>query len=160
MELSPGIDWQTPDAAVRVLLDAAAAARHRAYAPYSRYCVGAALRLADGILVSGCNVENASYGLSICAERAAVATAIGAGLLVPPPHGVDSAPAPGAGNSNVIHAIAIVAIGPLLPLPCGACLQVLAEFAQPDCAVWCGTLDGLTQQYTLADLLPQAFRLA
>jgi cytidine deaminase len=157
MEQSTGIDWQVADPAVRVLLDAAVAARLRAYAPYSRYCVGAALRLDGGILVTGCNVENASYGLSICAERSAIARAIGDGLLMPASTVTlaTSIAAPDAG----LRAVAVVAVGPLLPLPCGACLQVLAEFALATCAVWCGTLDGLAQQYTLAELLPQAFRL-
>jgi homotetrameric cytidine deaminase len=160
MEAYAGVDWQAGESSVRVMLDAAAAVRQRAYAPYSRYCVGATLRLSDGLLISGCNVENASYGLSICAERAAVASAIGQGLLLPVAHGPDVRPEPSAGSRSGIHAVAIVAAGPLLPLPCGACLQVLAEFAMPDCAVWCATLDGLVQHHALSDLLPQAFRLA
>ncbi len=111
------------------LLEAARRARTHAHAPYSGYAVGAAVQTEDGIF-SGCNVENASYGLSLCAERAAVAAAV-------------------------------AAAGEALPYPCGACRQVLAEFAAPDTPVY---LDGVAPggtpfTSTLGALLPHAFAL-
>ncbi|MCA9754065.1 MAG: cytidine deaminase, partial [Gemmatimonadetes bacterium] len=96
------------------LLEAARAAARAAYAPYSRYPVGAAVLTAFGEIVSGCNVENASYGLSMCAERTAVFAARARGL-------VDGSTAP-------LRAVAIHAPNGPAPSPCGACRQVLAEF--------------------------------
>ncbi|HMO85671.1 MAG TPA: cytidine deaminase [Lacipirellulaceae bacterium] len=89
------------------LVEAALAARDAAYAPYSRFRVGAAVRTADGGVFAGCNVENASYGLTICAERSAVCAAVAAG-------------------APRIVAVAVAASGGASP--CGACRQVLAEF--------------------------------
>jgi cytidine deaminase len=110
----------------------------RAYVPYSNFPVGAALITDDGTVVTGCNVENASFGLTCCAERTAVFTAAAAGHLV-------------------IRAIAVTA--PRVPTvtPCGACRQVLNEFkpADADLLVF---LDGPDQRVVpLADLLPAAF---
>jgi cytidine deaminase len=125
------------------LLQAAAAAAHQAYAPYSSYPVGAALRCADGALFTGCNVENASYSLTTCAERTAVFTAVAAGR-------------------RAFDALAIVAPGDRPPYPCGACRQVLAEFCPGDLPVFiapAGRLDDV-QSIALRDLLPYAFRLA
>lgn len=123
------------------LLEAARRARTHAHAPYSGYAVGAAVQTEDGIF-SGCNVENASYGLSLCAERAAVAAAVQAGR-------------------RRILAVAVAAAGEALPYPCGACRQVLAEFADPDTPVY---LDGVAPggtpfTSTLGALLPHAFAL-
>ena len=121
------------------LLAAARAARRQAYAPYSKFRVGAALLTADGKIVTGCNVENASYGLTICAERVAVTKAISDG-------------------HRKFQALAIAAPSPL-PTPCGACRQVLAEFG--DLVVVCADSRrrATAQFYRLEELLPAAFRL-
>ncbi|MCX7993736.1 MAG: cytidine deaminase [Fimbriimonadales bacterium] len=122
------------------LTQAARAARAHAYAPYSNYAVGAAVRTEDGRIFTGCNIENASYGLSICAERVAVFNAIAAGAR---------------------QIVAVAVCTPDGAAPCGACRQVLAEFA-PDlnaCTVWVVRPDEVVARYTLAELLPQAFRL-
>jgi cytidine deaminase len=124
------------------LLKAAARAARNAYAPYSHFHVGAAIISEDGRVFSGCNIENASYGLTICAERNAIAAAISAGV-------------------RRISAIAIVADGTTPAFPCGACRQVLAEFAPDDTPVHIGVLKRQAPPHTtrLGDLLPNAFRL-
>lgn len=118
------------------LSQAAWAAIEYAYAPYSRYAVGAALLGADGNLYTGCNVENASYGLSICAERVALTKAVSQGC-------------------QRFTALYIVARGDT-PWPCGACRQVLSEFA-PDMPVTVQAQGGEPQTMTMRELLPQAF---
>lgn len=95
-----------------VLVEAAWLARENAYAPYSNFAVGAALLAKDGRIFSGCNVENISYGLTNCAERVAVGTAISAGV-------------------REFLAVAVVADTSVAISPCGACRQVLAEFRVP-----------------------------
>jgi cytidine deaminase len=126
---------RTGDAAA--LARAARAARRRAYAPYSRFRVGAAVQ-AGGEIHSGCNIENASYGLTVCAERVAVATAVAAG-------------------ARRIDGIA-VATGTDEPTPpCGMCLQTLAEFAGPELPVRLVGARGGTVDTTLGELLPRAF---
>ncbi len=126
------------------LLSAALAARNNAYAPYSGFQVGAAVELADGRFFSGVNVENCSYGLTVCAERHAVAAAVSAGM-----------------KPGEIVRVAIVAEAPALTPPCGACRQVLAEFAAAEARVLLYNLrDASTQDLALADLLPHAFRPA
>lgn len=128
-----------PDETAERLLLAARDAATRAYAPYSRFPVGAAALLDDGSIVQGANIENASFGLTCCAERVACFTAAAAGI-------------------RTIVAIAVTA--PRVPsvTPCGACRQVLNEFkpAETDLVV---VLDGPTgpRQIPLAQLLPQAF---
>jgi cytidine deaminase len=117
------------------LIAAAAAVRERAYAPYSRFLVGAALRTADGTIFGGCNVENASYGLTICAERNAIAQAIAAG-------------------ARDFTAVAVVSANGVTP--CGACRQVLVEFG-PDMTVIVADTRGRRRIYTLAELLLDAF---
>jgi homotetrameric cytidine deaminase len=129
----------------------AAAAQKNAYAPYSGFSVGAALRTTTGQLVTAANVENASYGLTICAERAAVARAVAQGLL--PRTGPQTTPdAPPR-----IAAIAVAA-SETPAAPCGACRQVLAEFAAPDMRVIYPATDEL-RSVALAELLPEQFHL-
>jgi len=125
----------------KTLFARARQAAKRSYSPYSRFPVGAAL-LAGGAVFTGCNVENASYGLTLCAERAAILAAVAAGKRKP----VKLAVAGGKGRAA---------------RPCGACLQVLAEFCGPDFPILLAPLDTpkAIERLTLADLLPKAFRL-
>jgi cytidine deaminase len=125
----------------QALVQAARAARAHAYAPYSGYAVGAAVLTDDGRVFAGCNVENASYGLSLCAERVAVFSAIAAGAR---------------------RLVAAAVCTPDGGTPCGACRQVLLEFADaPESfAVWGVSPDRVIARYTLADLIPHGFRLA
>ena len=115
----------------------------RAYAPYSRFCVGAALLTREGHVFQGCNVENASYGLTLCAERTALGAAIAAGY-------------------RRFTAVAIASSGQTAPMPCGACLQVLTEFCKPDCLVMLAsaTRPSAFITYRLKDLLPKKFALS
>ena len=122
----------------RELLEAARAARTHAYAPYSGFSVGAALSCSDGTLVAGCNVENASYGLAMCAERAAIFSAI-------------------AGGHRRFDALAVAGPDGQTTSPCGACRQVLAEFGS-DIRVIYATADGF-EETTAAALLPATFVL-
>lgn len=119
------------------LVKVAALARQRAHAPYSKYRVGAAIRTARNKVHAGANVENASYGLTMCAERTAVFAAVNAG-------------------DTRLDAIAIVIDDERLPTPCGACRQVLAEFS-PAMRVILATTGGLRRTTTLAELLPEPF---
>jgi cytidine deaminase len=117
------------------LLAAASAAREAAYAPYSHFPVGAALLAPGGQVFAGCNVENASFGLTICAERNALAGAVA--------HGVRQFLAVAVMTDNGVA-------------PCGACRQVLAEF-NPNMTVIVADTAGRQRIYTLSDLLPAAF---
>ncbi len=123
------------------LLTAARNARELAYAPYSRFQVGAALLTKDGRHFSGCNVENAAYGLCNCAERTALFSAIAAGC-----------------RPGDFAAIAVIAdcIGPVSP--CGACRQVMAELCDQEMPVLLTNLHGEFQQTTVATLLPGSFK--
>jgi cytidine deaminase len=118
------------------LISAARSAQAKAYAPYSNFRVGAALEATDGTVFTGCNVENASYGLTICAERAAICAAVSAGA------------------KRFRRAVVVSDIDPPAA-PCGACRQVLAEFGLDL------SIDGVgsrrTVNWRLADLLPAAF---
>ncbi len=124
------------------LVQAAREAAANAYCPYSRYHVGAALLASDGRVFRGCNVENASYGLTLCAERNAITTAIAEGC-------------------REFRALAIAGGTPDAPaFPCGACRQVLAEFCGPDFPVVVAALEGGDPEtIPLADLLPRSFQL-
>ncbi|HTL98983.1 MAG TPA: cytidine deaminase [Holophagaceae bacterium] len=121
------------------LLEAAWQAREHAHAPYSGFRVGAALRTADGAVVAGCNVENAAYPLCTCAERATVAAAVGQGHLRP----------------GGLAALAITTEAERLTAPCGACRQVLAEFAERLPVLLANR--SARRVLDLADLLPEAF---
>ena len=130
------------------LIAAARAAARHAYAPYSRFAVGAAVLLADGAVVTGANVENASYGLSLCAETVAIATVSAQGRLKDVVAiGVVGGAMEGAGDAPVS--------------PCGRCRQVLNEAAQlggRDLPVYCAGLTGeALVEHRLSDLLPHAF---
>ena|SRR5437763_297035 len=118
------------------LREAAARARLRGYAPYSHFLVGAALQLESGSIVSGCNVENISFGLTMCAERVCVGKAIEQG-------------------EKTFGALAIVADTDTPIVPCGACRQVLAEFS-PQLVITSWTVKGESQEFSLAELLPFA----
>lgn len=126
------------DIDVRKLTAAAMDAYKNSYAPYSDYGVGAALLTATGSIYQGCNVENASYGLSICAERNAIFAAV-------------------ANGERDFMAMAIAATGECRPLPCGACRQVLSEFCGPEFPVFVVDGNGAAQRFTLAELIPHAF---
>ncbi len=124
------------------LMAQAAAARDKAYAPYSNFRVGAAVLAADGRVFAGCNVENASYGLCNCAERTALFSAIAAGVAV-----------------NTIERIAVIGDTPGPISPCGACRQVMFELGGPQLRVVLGNLQGARQLTTADELLPGGFRL-
>jgi len=127
------------DSEWHALVAAAKAASAEAYCPYSRFAVGAAVRTADGRVFAGCNVENASYSLAVCAERNAVFHAVASG-------------------ARDIVAIAIYTPTPAFATPCGACRQVLLEFAR-NAEVLC-VCDGAERgRFTVTSLLPHGFAL-
>lgn len=114
--------------------------QRRAYAPYSNFLVGAAIRTKSGQVYTGCNVENASYGLTICAERAALCAMV-------------------AGGQREIEAVAIASLAGVTP--CGACRQALAEFGVNYCVILIDSQTQTVQQrWSMQELLPGAFRLA
>ncbi len=122
------------------LLDAARAAQQRAYAPYSKFYVGAAVLTESGNVYTGCNVENASYGLTNCAERTAVFSAVAA---------------EGAGVK--LRAVAVTNAASVACSPCGACRQVIFEFGPQAAVVFQGDTGFVTA--TAAELLPSGFTL-
>lgn len=126
------------DAQQRELYELALAARKRAYAPYSHFAVGAVVRCADGRCYSGCNVENASYGLSCCGERNAIFAAVGAG-------------------QRQLECLCVAADTPAPVSPCGACRQVMNEFKIK--TILLGNLHGDIKICTPEDLLPYGFTL-
>ncbi|HWN94321.1 MAG TPA: cytidine deaminase [Methylomirabilota bacterium] len=123
------------------LIAAALQARENAVAPYSKFQVGAALLTSDGKIISGANVESASYGLTCCAERVALFKALTEG-------------------QNNFKAVAVVAALPKGPTPCGACRQLLAEYA-PEALVWIADArrPKVVREFTVRELLPEAFSL-
>lgn len=126
-------------AALAALLEQARAAAQHSYSPYSGFRVGAALRLNDGTVVIGTNVENVSYGLTLCAERAALVQAVSR-----------------FGPTVRITAAAVANLNDAPSPPCGACRQVLAEFIEPDAPVVFPAADG-TRVMAFRDMMPLAF---
>jgi cytidine deaminase len=121
------------------LMQAARDAAGHAYAPYSKFRVGAALLFDDGSVVSGCNVENVSYGLTVCAERNALFRAISE-----------------SGAKRRIRAVAVTNLNGQPSPPCGACRQVLSEFVTPDAVVYFAGKDGVETQ-AFRELFPFSF---
>ena len=120
------------------LLEAARAARAYAYAPYSKFSVGAALQDEQGRIHAGCNVENAAYPQGLCAEAVALGHLVLAG-------------------GRRITAVAVVGVGPGLVTPCGGCRQKLREFGGDDVPVLVGDMTALRGRFTLGELLPASF---
>lgn len=122
------------------LIAAARSARERAYCPFSSYSVGAAVLGADGVVYSGCNVENASYGLTVCAERTAIFAMV-------------------AGGCHSIREVVVATRDS--GTPCGACRQVLSEFIESpeEVLVHCVDDTGEVQTYRFSELLPHAFEM-
>lgn len=128
----------TGSAALEALFAAAKEAQAKAYAPYSRFRVGAALRSDTGRIHAGCNVENAAYPVGTCAEAGAIAAMILAG-------------------DRAIAEIVVLGEGPELCTPCGACRQRLREFAKASLTVHVAGPEGLRTRFTLGELLPHSF---
>ena len=120
------------------LFEKALLVMNNAYAPYSKFKVGVSILSSDNKLYSGCNVENAAYPQSLCAEAAAIAAMI-------------------SGGSKIISKILVVADGGNLITPCGGCRQKLSEFSTPDTYIYLADLSGIKKQFKLFDLLPGAF---
>jgi len=137
---SPTLKQARTRPAPRRLIAAARAAAAHAYAPYSGFRVGAAVLTRDGRVFTGCNIENASYGLTLCAERVAIARAVSEG-------------------ATAFRAVAIAGGSAETPAPpCGACRQALAEFCPPSLPVWyAGLSTGPVRATTLRRLLPARF---
>ncbi|MCJ8323500.1 MAG: cytidine deaminase [Rhizobiales bacterium] len=127
----------TPDHALVV---AAKTAMENAYAPYSKYQVGAAIRAENGQIYAGCNVENAAYPEGTCAEAGAIAAMIAAG-------------------AKQIKDIVIIAVGDVEAAPCGGCRQKINEFAEPDLTIFVVSTAGDTTRYSLGEILPHSFKL-
>lgn len=136
-KLVPGNMTAPPDAvAPQDLIEAALSVYDNAYAPYSQYCVAAAVLTDDGTIYAGCNVENAVYPLTICAERAAIFKAISDG-----------------GRKLVALAVVTANAGP----PCGACRQVMREFGTDEMQIYVADVTGAYRAHTLGELLPESF---
>jgi len=124
---------------IKSLINAAQKAMKTAYVPYSNFPVGAAFLMEDGEVVTGCNIENASFGATICAERTAIAKAMSDGV-------------------RKIKAIAVSNTTDTKITPCGICRQVIYEFAR-EVPVYCSDKDGAYKMLTASELLPDAFTL-
>jgi cytidine deaminase len=120
------------------LIAAAQTAMEKAYAPYSSFPVGAAVRGANGRVYAGCNVENASYPQGCCAEAGAISAMV-------------------LDGERRIESVAVVGRGEELVTPCGGCRQRIREFAAPDTPILICAPDGLRRRFTLAELLPHSF---
>lgn len=127
---------------IRQWIDEAKAAREKAYTPYSRFKVGCALILADGRIQHGCNIENAAYGPTNCAERTAMFAAVASGEEV-----------------RTFRALAVIGDTEAPITPCGVCRQVMAELCAPNTPVILANLRGDYRLTTVADLLPGAFHM-
>lgn len=128
----------TADPDLDALFAAAKAAQGRAYAPYSRFTVGAAILADDGTIYPGCNVENAAYPVGACAEAGAISAMI-------------------AGGARAIRAIVVLGDGAELVTPCGACRQRIREFAAPETPILIAGPAGIRARFSLAELLPASF---
>ncbi|MCZ0737170.1 cytidine deaminase [Phreatobacter sp. AB_2022a] len=120
------------------LFEAAKAAQARAYAPYSRFQVGAALRTASGAVHAGCNVENAAYPVGACAEAGALSAMVLAG-------------------DRAVVEVLVIGDGPELCTPCGACRQRLREFGASDMLIHVAGPEGVRRSFALGELLPHSF---
>lgn len=123
------------------LVNEAIKARKKAYIPYSKFGVGAAILLNDGTIIHGANIENISYGLSNCAERSALFSTYSQGF-----------------NKKDIKAMAIVADTKAPVSPCGACRQVMAELLEEDVPIYLANLKGDIKEVKIKDLLPYSFK--
>ena len=121
------------------LFEQAKNARLQAYAPYSKYCVGASVYSENNKIYSACNVENISFPCGICAEAGAISAMIASG-------------------DKKIKAILIISDGKDLVYPCGACLQRIAEFSDEETQIYLANLDEICKTYTLKELLPYGFK--
>jgi cytidine deaminase len=121
-----------------VLFEAARAIQAKAYAPYSRFKVGAAIATPDGRIFLGCNVENAAYPVGSCAEAGAVSAMV-------------------AGGGSRIASIVVVGEGEHLVTPCGGCRQRIREFSGPDTMIHVAAPEGIRRSFTLEELLPHSF---
>ncbi len=130
---------KVPSASAQELYENACAARENAHSPYSKHKVGAAILTENGRVYSGCNVENSSYGGTICAERTAIVKAVSE-----------------QGRIQLKEIVVVTAASPPWP-PCGMCRQVISEFATPDTMIHGTNLDGETESFRFADLMPRAF---
>lgn len=120
------------------MLEAASEVLRKSYSPYSRFPVGACIRTTSGQLFAGCNVENASFSLTLCAEAAAIGSMVSAG-------------------QQHIKEVLVMGGGAELCTPCGACRQRLREFAMPDTPVYICDINGIRKTMTMAELLPESF---
>lgn len=128
----------TDEALMQRLVEAARAARHLAYAPYSRFPVGAAMLDELGRIHAGCNIENAAYPQGLCAEATALAHLVMAG-------------------GRQVRAVAVVGVAPSAVTPCGGCRQKLREFAGDEVPIWSADLHVVQARHTLGELLPASF---
>ena len=121
------------------MIDMAREVLNNAYVPYSNYRVGAVVESSSGRLYTGCNIENMSFGLTVCAERVAIFKAISEG-------------------EKGFTRIVIVSDDSAIPIPCGACLQVMSEFSDDNLEIIVSSKDGRLERYKLTDLLPNPFK--